>query len=86
MLDYSDLIPSNSVEKPFLKPVLICGPATGEKENLIQQLVYEFPDVFGIPRRHTTRNTSVLSQQHTNLAEELAGMNGEELRQCALSD
>lgn len=29
VLDYSDLIPPNLVEKPFLKPVLVSGPHTG---------------------------------------------------------
>ncbi len=29
MLDYSDLIPPNLVEKPFLKPVVVAGPTTG---------------------------------------------------------
>lgn len=82
VLDYSDLIPSNSVEKPFLKPVLICGPTTGEKGILIERLVSEFPDVFGLPRRHTTHNSAILSQQHTNLAEELAGINGGDSKQC----
>lgn len=71
VLDYSDLIPSNSVEKPFLKPVLICGPTTGEKEILIQRLLSEFPDVFGLPRCHTTKNKGVLQTQHTQRAPEL---------------
>lgn len=71
VLDYSDLIPSNSVEKPFLKPVLICGPTTGEKEVLIQRLLGEFPDVFGLPRCHTTKNKETLQTQHTKKAPEL---------------
>jgi hypothetical protein len=29
VLDYSDLIPPNLVEKPFLKPVIVSGPHTG---------------------------------------------------------
>lgn len=29
VLDYSDLIPPNKVEKPFLKPVIVSGPHTG---------------------------------------------------------
>lgn len=32
VLDYSDLIVANSVEKPFLKPVVLVGPTTGEKQ------------------------------------------------------
>ncbi|KAK9808730.1 hypothetical protein WJX72_002676 [[Myrmecia] bisecta] len=54
VLDYSDLIPSNSVEKPFLKPVIIAGPSAGDKQQLINMLVSEFPDVFGFARVHTT--------------------------------
>eukprot|EP00983_Pelagomonas_calceolata_P122718 1160936-Pelagomonas_calceolata.AAC.2 len=30
VLDYSDLIPPNLVEKPFLKPVIVSGPHTGK--------------------------------------------------------
>ncbi|GMH36176.1 hypothetical protein BSKO_04044 [Bryopsis sp. KO-2023] len=74
VLDYSDLIPSNIVEKPFLKPVLICGPTTGEKEILIKKLITEFPDVFGLPRRHTTLDKQTLGHQHTLRAEELVGL------------
>ncbi len=33
VLDYSDLIPPNMVEKPFLKPVIVAGPTTGETES-----------------------------------------------------
>ena len=29
VLDYSDLIAPNLVEKPFLKPVIVSGPNTG---------------------------------------------------------
>ena len=32
VLDYADLIPPNLVEKPFLKPVIISGPTTGERK------------------------------------------------------
>jgi hypothetical protein len=31
VLDYADLIAPNLVEKPFLKPVVITGPSTGER-------------------------------------------------------
>ena len=56
MLDYADVIPSNSVERPFLKPVVLAGDATtGEKKRLIDRLVAEFPDVFGFAPRTTTR-------------------------------
>eukprot|EP00879_Flechtneria_rotunda_P024046 GHRR01025468.1.p1 GENE.GHRR01025468.1~~GHRR01025468.1.p1 ORF type:complete len:822 (+),score=235.91 GHRR01025468.1:119-2584(+) len=55
VLDYSDLIPPNSVEKPFLKPVILCGPNVGERRRLLEMLVDEFPDMFGFPRQHTTR-------------------------------
>lgn len=44
-----------SVEKPFLKPVLVSGPNTGERRKLMEMLVEEFPDVFDLPRQHTTR-------------------------------
>lgn len=33
VLDYSDLIPPNMVEKPFLKPVIVSGPHTGRGEG-----------------------------------------------------
>ncbi len=62
VLDYSDLIPPNLVEKPFLKPVIISGPTTGERSKLIEQLVTEFPDVFAFPRLTTTRPLDEASQ------------------------
>jgi hypothetical protein len=43
-----------SVEKPFLKPVVLAGPNTGERRKLLEMLVAEFPDVFAWPRMHTT--------------------------------
>lgn len=55
VLDYSDLIAPNLVEKPFLKPVLITGPSTGERLRLMELLVHEFPDVFAFPRYTTTK-------------------------------
>lgn len=55
VLDYADLIAPNLVEKPFLKPVVITGPTTGERRALMEQLVREFPDVFAYPRHTTTR-------------------------------
>ncbi|PNH05620.1 Adenylate kinase, chloroplastic [Tetrabaena socialis] len=54
VLDYADLIAPNLVEKPFLKPVIITGPSTGERRILMEQLVHEFPDVFAYPRYTTT--------------------------------
>lgn len=44
-----------SVEKPFLKPVVLAGPSTGERRKLLEMLVAEFPEVFAWPRQHTTR-------------------------------
>jgi guanylate kinase len=55
VLDYSDLIAPNLVEKPFLKPVVIAGPTTTERTALMEELVREFPDVFAFPRLTTTR-------------------------------
>ncbi|GFR43730.1 hypothetical protein Agub_g4841 [Astrephomene gubernaculifera] len=55
VLDYADLIAPNLVEKPFLKPVIITGPNTGERRALMEQLVHEFPDVFAYPRYTTTK-------------------------------
>ena len=55
VLDYSDIIPANSVEKPNVKPVALVGPTTVEKDQLIANIVEEFPDVFGFARQHTTR-------------------------------
>lgn len=42
------------MEKPFLKPVILAGPNTGERRKLLEMLVAEFPDVFAWPRQHTT--------------------------------
>lgn len=44
-----------SVEKPFLKPVILAGPNIGERRKLLEMLAAEFPDVFAFPRQHTTR-------------------------------
>lgn len=46
--------PPCSVEKPFLKPVVLVGPDTGERAALLARLASEFPDVFAFPRAHTT--------------------------------
>ena len=54
LLDYSDLIPSNSVEKPDVKPVIIAGPDDTVNERIISALIEEFPDVFGFALRYTT--------------------------------
>lgn len=43
------------MEKPFLKPVILAGPNTGERRKLLEMLVGEFPDVFAWPGQHTTR-------------------------------
>jgi hypothetical protein len=47
---------TRSVEKPFLKPVIIAGPHTGERSALMHRLAEEFPDVFAFPRAHTTHD------------------------------
>ncbi|GAX74660.1 hypothetical protein CEUSTIGMA_g2108.t1 [Chlamydomonas eustigma] len=70
VLDYSDLIAPNLVEKPFLKPVIISGPSTGERTALLEQLVREFPDVFAFPQLTTTRHMDEL-EQHLVSKEEL---------------
>ena len=44
--------PSCSVEKPFLKAVVLVGPDTGERAALLARLAAEFPDVFAFPRAH----------------------------------
>lgn len=49
ILEYADLVVSNAVERPFLKPILVAGPAAGEKAALLQTLADEFPDVFAFP-------------------------------------
>lgn len=49
ILEYADLIVSNAVERPFLKPILVAGPVAGEKAALLQTLADEFPDVFAFP-------------------------------------
>lgn len=54
LLDYSDVIPSNSVEKPVVKPVIIAGPDDEINDMVVDGLLKEFPDVFGIAERHTT--------------------------------
>ena len=55
VLDYSDVIVSNSVEKPTLKPVLLVGPSTADMASLMARIAEEFPDVFGFPAETTTR-------------------------------
>jgi hypothetical protein len=50
ILEYADLVISNQVEKPFLKPVLLLGPCTDEKRSLLQTLADELPDVFAFPQ------------------------------------
>lgn len=51
-----------SVEKPFLKPVILSGPHTGERRRLLEMLVEEFPDVFAFPRQFTTRPADLHSR------------------------
>eukprot|EP00798_Chlamydomonas_sp_ICE-L_P023777 gene23777-9336_t len=68
VLDYSDLIPPNLVEKPFLKPVIISGPSIWERK--------EFPDVFAIPVKTTTRPADEEGLFRVTIEEE-AEMNGE---------
>lgn len=50
MLDYADLISPNSMEQPFLKPVLLAGPNVGDRKKMLDMLVKEFPDVFAFPK------------------------------------
>ncbi|KAK3280983.1 adenylate kinase [Cymbomonas tetramitiformis] len=58
VLDYADVIPSNSVERMNAKPVVVCGPQIrGSKAKLIEKLVDEFPGVFGSVTVHTTRKS-----------------------------
>lgn len=56
--------PARSVEKPFLKPVVVAGPNTGERAALLARLLSEFPDVFGVPRAHTTRDPAAERRAH----------------------
>ena len=46
ILEYSDLVVANHVQAPFLKPIVVTGPDTGERAELLQALADEFPDVF----------------------------------------
>lgn len=46
ILEYADLVVANHVQAPFLKPILLTGPDTGERDSLLQALADEFPDVF----------------------------------------
>lgn len=62
----------SSVEKPFLKPVILAGPNVGERRKLLEMLAEEFPDVFAFPRQHTTRPT------HEHLHH--VGVDGDELQ------
>ena len=64
VLDYSDLVAPDSVARPFLKPVVLSGPTTGERGALITRLVAEFPDVFGLPRAHTTYDAAEERRAH----------------------
>lgn len=63
LLDYSDLIPSNSVEKPDVKPVVIAGPDDTVNDKVISALFEEFPDVFGFALRYTN-NEELADQEH----------------------
>ena len=54
LLDYSDLIPSNSVEKPDVKPVFIAGPDDVIVDRVVSDLIREFEDVFGLALKYTT--------------------------------
>ena len=56
--------PSCSVEKPFLKAVVLVGPDTGERAALLARLAAEFPDVFAFPRAHTTRSPEEERRAH----------------------
>ena len=56
VLDYSDLIPANSVEEAFNKPVAVAGPVTTDKKDLFKLLIEEFDDVFGFAPLTTTMN------------------------------
>ena len=75
VLDYADVIPSNSVERPVAKPVLLAGPPSKTKSKLVQDLMSEFPDVFCIPTIHTTsedialKNNEVLQRKRVNSLE-----------------
>jgi hypothetical protein len=46
ILEYSDVVIANHVQAPFLKPIVVTGPDTGERAKLLQALADEFPDVF----------------------------------------
>ena len=70
VLDYSDIIPANTVEEPDIKPVAIVGPTTTEKQELIQSLVEEFPEVFGFAKQYTTRPVEDGDEMHIQLSEE----------------
>jgi hypothetical protein len=49
ILEYADLVVANHVQAPFLKPILVTGPDTGDLCGLLQALADEFPDVFSFP-------------------------------------
>ncbi|KAF8071222.1 GLTP1 [Scenedesmus sp. PABB004] len=76
VLDYADLIPPNSVEQPFLKPVVLAGPHTGERTRLLEMLAAEFPDVFALPRRTTTRDGAALAAAHLGADGDEAALGG----------
>lgn len=63
VLDYSDVIPSNSVEKPTLKAVVLSGPSASEMAHLVARITEEFPDVFGFPVETTTRERERLAER-----------------------
>lgn len=66
ILDYADLIISNQVEQPFLKPVLLTGPCTDEKWDFLQTLADEFPDVFAFPTVYTDEPAERPADPHAN--------------------
>ncbi|KAG1679244.1 hypothetical protein FOA52_009273 [Chlamydomonas sp. UWO 241] len=72
VLDYSDLIPPNLVEKPFLKPVVVAGPTTRERADLMCALVTEFPDVFAFPQLTTSKPSNEQDMFRVTASEQLA--------------
>ena len=67
ILDYADLIIANQVEKPCLKPVLLCGPDTVEKWDFLQTLADEFSDVFAFPQLYTDEPAAQLPDPHDHM-------------------
>ena len=65
VLDYSDLIVANSVEKPLLKPVVLAGPTCGEKQ--VRWACAQFSGWQGLRTVHTGLLPTMATWHYSNI-------------------